>query len=113
MVSSRSAFFDSDYVYSEGLTFAFALTAYDGDKEPIEDPSIGVLKPYYRTWGLKGDTVGTSFDPLPERACNEAELHIDDTVTANQSPWYQPHPNYLSDLGWLNKKLKCLDVDEI
>ena len=83
MVSSREAYFDSDYVYSEGLTFAFALTAYDGNDEPIEDPSIGVLRPYYRTWGLKDDIVGTSFESLSERACNKAELHIDDTVTAN------------------------------
>ena len=83
MVSSREAYFDSDYVYSEGLTFSFALTAYDGNDEPIEDPSIGVLRPYYRTWGLKEDIVGTSFEPLNERACNKAELHIDDTVTAN------------------------------
>ena len=31
MVSNRDAFFDSDYVYSDGLAFAFAITAYDGD----------------------------------------------------------------------------------
>ena len=83
MVSSRDAYFDSDYLYSEGLNFAFGLTAYDGDSEPIEDPSIGVLRPYYKTWGLKEDEVGVDFELLSERACNKAELHIDDGVTAN------------------------------
>ena len=38
MVSSRDSFFDPDYVYSEDLYYAFGLTAYDSNPEPIEDP---------------------------------------------------------------------------
>ena len=30
---------------------AFALTAYDDETESIEDPDIGELKAYYKTWG--------------------------------------------------------------
>ena len=51
MVSSVDAFFDSDYVYSGPLAFAFGITAYDSDPEPIEDPSYGLLKAYYKSWG--------------------------------------------------------------
>ena len=46
MVSSVDAYFDSDYVYSGPLAFAFGITAYDSNPEPIEDPSYGLLKAY-------------------------------------------------------------------
>ena len=52
MVSQRDAYFDDNYVYSKDLMYAFGITAYDGNSEPIEDPSYGVLKPYYKSWGL-------------------------------------------------------------
>ena len=79
MVSWRDAYFDYNYTYSRGLAYAFALTAYDGNSEPIEDPSFGVLRPYYRSWGLKDlDHIGVELDSIPERACSKAELHIND-----------------------------------
>ena len=31
MMSSRDAFFTSDFVYSKGLMYAFGITAYDSD----------------------------------------------------------------------------------
>ena len=52
MNSSRDSYFEDSYVFSEGLMFAFTITAYNSEREPIEDPSIGVLKAYYKTWGL-------------------------------------------------------------
>ena len=52
MNSSRDSYFEDSYVFSDGLMFAFSLTAYDSEREPIEDPSIGTLKAYYKTWGL-------------------------------------------------------------
>ena len=55
MVSQRNAYYETDFVYSNGLAFAFGLTQYDSDPESIEDPSIGVLRPYYKSWGIKGD----------------------------------------------------------
>ena len=38
MVSSRDSFFGPDHIYSEDLYYAFGLTAYDSNPEPIEDP---------------------------------------------------------------------------
>ena len=66
MVSKREAYFDSDYVYSDGLAFAFAITAYDGNPEPIEDPTIGVLRPYYRSWGIKEEIQTVDFEQIPD-----------------------------------------------
>ena len=52
MVSQRDAYYDADFIYSNGLAFAFGVTQYDSETESIEDPSIGVLRPYYKSWGI-------------------------------------------------------------
>ena len=52
MVSSVDAFFDAEFVYSDHFMFAFGITAYDGNRESIEDPSIGLLKAYTKSWGI-------------------------------------------------------------
>lgn len=48
---TREQFFGTDFVYSENLMFAFGLTAFDNQRESIEDPSFGVVKAYYESWG--------------------------------------------------------------
>lgn len=55
MVSQREAFFSTDKTFSDGLWYSFGLSEYNSDREPIEDPSYGVLTPYYKTWGLGED----------------------------------------------------------
>lgn len=77
MVSSRDAYFTSDEEYTEGLNYAFGVTAYDSNREPIEDESIGVLKPYYKSWGIKAGIGGVDFEELPTRECSPAELHVE------------------------------------
>ena len=54
MVSTRDAFFDTDHELTsdEGLQIAFGLTAFDDNRNPIEDPEYGQLKPYYKSWGI-------------------------------------------------------------
>ena len=77
MYSARDSFFDSDYVFTKDLWYAFGVTAYDSNQESIEDPSIGILQPYYKSWGLIGDG-GVHFEKLPTRNCTQAELHVND-----------------------------------
>ena len=108
MVSERETYFDADHVVSEGLWFAFGITAYDSNREEIEDPSIGVVKPAYKQWGLETDF----FTEIPTRNCTESELHINGQDDPD-SKFYQPHTNTVTDLTFFNKKLKCLDVDSI
>ena len=54
MVSLRDSYIDDDFVLSteQGLMIAFGLTAYDTEKNFIEDASYGKLNAYYKTWGL-------------------------------------------------------------
>ena len=75
MVSQRDAYFDADQIFSEGLMYAFGITAYDSNREPIEDPSYGVIKPYYKSWGIKTSS-GVHFEELPTRQCTDAEFHV-------------------------------------
>ena len=92
--------------------FAFGVTAYDSNPEPIEDPTIGVLKPYYKSWGLDETIGGVDFELLPTRNCSEAELHINNQ-TSSDSPFFKPHKNSVNDLSFYYKKLKCLDMDSL
>lgn len=112
MISARDSYFDSNFEYSENLNYAFGITAYDSNPEPIEDPSIGVLKAYYKSWGIKAGIGGVDFEPLPTRQCTNAELHIKNE-TDPESKFFKPHPNSIGDLSFYSKKLKCLDVDHV
>ena len=60
-------FFDSDFIQSRDLMFAFGVTAYDSNPEPIEDASYGVVKPFYKSWGLYSSVSGVKWEPLPMR----------------------------------------------
>ena len=109
MLSARDSFFDSDEIHSRGLSYAFGITAYDSNPDPIEDPSYGVVLPYYKSWGLKNSS-GVDFEPLPLRECTEAELHVNNETDPN-SQFYKPHSSSVGDLSFYWKKLKCIDVD--
>ena len=76
MVSSVDAYFDSDYVYSGPMAFAFGLTAYDSNPERIEDPSYGLLKAYYKSWGIHGTFTGVHREELTTKPCTHADLQI-------------------------------------
>ena len=111
MVSQRDAYFDKDYVYSKDLAYSFGIAAYDGNPEPIEDPSYGVIKPYYKIWGLK-DKIETDFEELPTRECSESEFHVNGKSDPKSS-FFSPAPNQKSDIALYNKKLKCLNQESV
>ena len=75
MLSARDSFYTYEHVQSEGLQIAFGITAYDSNAESIDDPSMGLLKPYYKTWGLH-EGGGVFFETLKYRNCTEGELHV-------------------------------------
>lgn len=49
--SPENVYISSDY----GLNFAFAITAYDSNRESIEDPRYGQTFAKMVTWGLDDD----------------------------------------------------------
>ena len=104
MVSSRDAYFDSDEEYTENLQYAFGLTAYDSNREIIEDPSIGVIKPYFKSWGIKAGVGGIDFEEIPTRPCTPEELQVENKTDPNSS-FFIPHKNSIRDLEFYHKKL--------
>ena len=112
MVSSVDSFFDTDYVFDNGLMFAFAITVYDNNPYPIEDPSYGVVTPFYKTWGIDENVAGVKFERVPTLNCTDAELHVNDKSDPN-SYFFKPHKNSIRDLSFYYRKLKCLDTDTV
>ena len=70
MVSTRDAYFSSDYEFNtqHGFQVAFALTNYDDNQNPIDDKTYGQVKAYYKTWGLT-DVKGVSFEEINNDYC--------------------------------------------
>ena len=111
MESSRDTFFSDEFIFSQNMWFAFAITAYDSNPESIEDPSIGTVNAYYKTWGL-GEDVSTVFTPIPTRPCTEAELYANREYNG-ESRFWDPHIGAQGDLNFYWRKFKCLDVDRV
>lgn len=111
MISQWDSFYNASHVQSEDLMFAFGITVYDSNPDPIEDPSIGVLKPYYKTWGIF-EGGGVHFEEIETRNCTKAELHIDGESDPD-SAFFQPHESSVSDLSFYYRKLKCIKRDTL
>ena len=56
-MSVRSSHFNTSYQFGseDGLQFAFAITAYDGNRSITEDPDIGLVKAKIVSWGIDKD----------------------------------------------------------
>ena len=108
MISSRATYFDDTFVFENNLMFSFGLTAYDSNPDIIEDPSIGVVKPYYKSWGLDNTVSGVKWEELPLRKCTLAEFHLRNETDPN-STFFKPHPNSERDLDFYFNKMKCID----
>ena len=99
-------------MYSRGLQYAFGITAYDGNQESIEDPTIGTMKAYYKTWGLSELAADVLFEEIPSRNCTVADFHVLGQSDP-ESKFFKPHDNTLGDLEFYYKKLRCLETDKI
>ena len=114
MVSVRDSHFDSDYEFTtdQGFAVAFALTAYDDNPERIEDPTIGTLKAYYKTWGIKEGSQGVDFEELPIEYCTRSQLGLpplNGSYTDSQKPlFFKAHENSVNDVKFYYKKFKCI-----
>ncbi len=97
--------------------FAFGMTAFDDETESIEDPTIGELKPYFKSWGLVDPEASDShFQPLKYHTCTREELRLEDgpdgepPIPSNFYPIKKSGTQV--DLDYYYKKLKCLDQDQ-
>ena len=61
-----------------GFNVAVAFTAWDSEREPILDPTIGELYFYRIEWGFNPDgTIFVNENKLDSHQCTREELGID------------------------------------
>ena len=69
---------DNVFNYKMGFNAAVAFTAWDSEREPILDPTIGELYFYYIEWGFNDDgTIFVNQGKLDSHPCTREELGID------------------------------------
>ena len=110
--SSKDLYYSMDDVFpddieelqSDKFDIAFALTAYDGNPEPIEDPKYGRTYARYDSWGY-----GWRNKNLDTHQCSDEELGL--TKDTENSRFFPVHPNYQNDFEFRKKKYQCFDED--
>ena len=61
----------------DGFQLAAAITSYDTNTEPEEDPEIGVIKLIKKTWDVEDINSGggdLKFEEIPTRPCTEYDF---------------------------------------
>ena len=112
-MSVRNSYFNTSYEYGteDGLQFAFAITAYDGNRSITEDPDIGLVKAKIVSWGIAEDAQGVVNDldgGMPLYTCSRAELGLDEEKL-DQSLFYPIRENSYRDIETYSEKLQCID----
>ena len=81
-IYSVQAVYEEDYFASndtltiaDGFYVAAAITNYNNDPRPIEDPDIGILKMYLKTWNVYDEENGSlTFKEIPLRPCTQNDF---------------------------------------
>ena len=63
--------------------FAAAITAYDGNPYPIEDPEIGLIKLIYKSWDVAADDSSLNFVEIPTRLCTKEDFTFSGQENSN------------------------------
>lgn len=96
---------DSNFTADDGLMIAAGITAYDGNSASIEDPSIGELNFYIKSWGPR---MAFPTIKLDTHLCTAKDLNNVDG-TEEQSYFYKLHEKHKVFVDTYGAKLKCLN----
>ena len=83
-VEIENHFDDSVSVAEEmGFNVAFALSAFDGSSEIVEDPDYATVQAIDRTWGDYNDNKEVNETPKASHLCDQSEIGLGyfDTLT--------------------------------
>ena len=94
--------------HEHGLYFGAALTYYDSDPEPIEDPKYGELVISWHGWGNTGE-VGYQDIDLDLHYCSDEELGL--TRRDDTSMYPIDDSSYDEILLW-KRKFKCAKPED-
>lgn len=103
----QNDFFSEDFIVSTDMRFrvAAAVTAY-GDPTDIEDPRIGTIEFYIKSW--KADGSPLDFKKLDTRLCSLDEFSFRSDKVKRDTPFYPVHQKSESLRDYL-PKMKCVD----
>ena len=89
----------------DGFQLAAAITSYDSNRIPEEDPEIGTIKIINKTWDVEDIDSGGAlgFKEIPTRPCTKYDFAGHD-----DSLFYPPKSTSINDLELHEKKLKCI-----
>ena len=89
------------------------MTAYDGDKNPIEDPTIATLKFELKSWNILDETKGAvQWKLLKTKMCEDADFNTLDN--ANPDSKFLPLAEQaVPVIDIYGSKMKCLDEEEL
>ena len=113
----KDRYFDDNFVFSykNGLNFAVAFTAYDGERDWILDPSYGSLIFNSYSWGANEDgTFFTERKKLNSHLCTDYEFGLNNAANDGEGAKFLP-PDYTS-AGYIElykKKFICLNEEDI
>ena len=90
----------------DGFQLAAAITSYNSNTVPEEDPEIGTIKLIRKTWDVEDIDTGGGlvFNEIPTRPCTAYDFAGHD-----DSIFYPPKSTSILDLKIHEKKLKCID----
>ena len=87
---------------------AAAITEYDRNPNPIEDPEVGALKMYLKKWDVYDEkSRGVTFEEVLLRPCLESDFDLGGG--ASNSLFYNTNPSSKQDLAYHWRKLKCIE----
>ena len=87
---------------SQGFKVAAAVTNYDGDPNPIEDPEIGTMEFYLKYWG-RPELGGYGFKKLDSFLCDGND------ETWESRNFYGVHAAIENEFQTYAPKMKCLN----
>ena len=105
---------EDEFTAGQGFFVAAALTEYDSNTEPIEDPTYGTLDVIHNIWDVKDDGTVLWAQPILEtHACSERELGLladqEQAENKNSVGAFKIFETSYNEVRVWQKKFKCLD----
>ena len=98
--------YEDKFSGDDGFYVAAALTEYDNETEPIDDPRYGELVIEYYGWGYEGELESKN-SPIETHSCTDEELGIADGV---EYPIFETSAQVVNI--W-KKKFVCADKEDL
>ena len=77
---------NTTFGYADGFMVAAAVTAFDGSSVDIQDPEVGEVKFYLKSWDVDDVNYGLKFTELKSRLCTRDDFDYGNST--NESAFF-------------------------